>query len=274
MSSNKPISVLVPGNFLSPSYYANTAKLLESHGFQVRIVTLPSTGSTVPLSSNEPDIIAVRQVLEELSDSGKEIIVVAHSYGSIPSCEAVKGLGSQERLQVGKSGGAVRLVFIAAWLLHEGESPPDIIARYKMEPRWVRFEVSHHWTFSTSGYLAYATGGDKGANFYADDPIYAFHNDTSADLAAYWSPYTTHSDLAAFATPLKHVGWRHIPTTYLVCESDRCIPPYVQEGMLASAGGAVRTVRLPSGHVPMLSMPEKLVDVLREEAGEAAIGDH
>lgn len=105
MSSNKPIFVLVPGNFLSPSYYANTAKLLESHGFQVRIITLPSTGSMVPLTSNEPDTVAVRQVLEELSNSGIEIIVVAHSYGSVPTCEAVKGFGSQERLRLGKSGG-------------------------------------------------------------------------------------------------------------------------------------------------------------------------
>lgn len=143
MSSNKPIFVLVPGNFLSPSYYANTATLLESHGFQVRIITLPSTGSTVPLTSNEPDIVAVRQVLEELSDSGKEIIVVAHSYGSIPTCEAVNSFGCQERLKLGKSGGLVRLVFVAAWLLQEGESPPDIIARYKMEAPWVRFEVSY-----------------------------------------------------------------------------------------------------------------------------------
>ena len=57
-------------------------------------------------------------------------------------------------------------------------------------------------------------------------------------------------------------------------ELDRCILPRVQEGMLASTAGAVRTVRLSSGHVPMLSMPEKLVDVHREEAGEGAIGDH
>lgn len=44
--------------------------------------------------------------------------------------------------------------------------------------------------------------------------------------------------------------------------------------MLASAEGAVRTIRLSSWHMPMLSMPEKLVDVLREEAGEGAIGYH
>ena len=108
----------------------------------------------------------------------------------------------------------------------------------------------------------------QGGNLYANDPIYAFHNDTSADIAAYWGPHTTHSDLAAFATPLQYAAWRDIPTTYVMCESDRCIAPYVQEGMIASTEGKVKVARLPSGHMPMLSMPEKLADVLEREARE------
>lgn len=142
MATN-PTFVLVPGNFLPPSYYASTAQLLESHGFQTRLVTLPSTGSESPLTSNEPDILAVRQVLEELSVSGKDIIVVAHSYGGIPTCEAVRGLGTQERRKLGQSGGVARLVLVAAWLLQEGENPPEIVARYQMDAPWARFEVSY-----------------------------------------------------------------------------------------------------------------------------------
>ena len=148
--SPKPTFVLVPGNFLPPTYYASTASHLESHGFQTRQVTLPSTGSTSPLTSNEPDVLAVRQVLEELTDSGNEIIIIAHSYGGIPACEAVKGLGREERGKPGKAGGVIRLVLIAAWLLGEGEKPPDIIERYEMEAPWVRFEVSRLFLFNSS----------------------------------------------------------------------------------------------------------------------------
>ena len=107
----------------------------------------------------------------------------------------------------------------------------------------------------------------QGGNLIADDPIYAFHNDTSAETAAHWAPHTTHSDLAAFATPLKYAAWRHVPTTYLLCELDKCILPNVQEGMLAATEGVVRGVRLESGHMPMLSVPERLADVLRGEVG-------
>ena len=88
-------------------------------------------------------------MLEDLSDSGKEIIAVAHSYGSIPTCEAVEGLGIQQRFELGKSGGVARLVLVAAWLLQEGESPSDIIGRYRMEAPWARFEVNYYLTFYT-----------------------------------------------------------------------------------------------------------------------------
>lgn len=36
--------------------------------------------------------------------------------------------------------------------------------------------------------------------------------------------------------------------------------------MIASTDGAVKSVRLNSGHLPMLSMPDKLSGVLIEEA--------
>ena len=132
--SSKPVFVLVPGNFLPPAYYDETAKRLESHGFETRLVTIPSTGSKHPLTSNEPDVLAIRQVLEELSNNAeRNIIIVAHSYGSIPTCEAAPGFKK-----------VIRLIFVAAWLLQEGENPPNIIERYKMEAPWVRFEVGRY----------------------------------------------------------------------------------------------------------------------------------
>ena len=143
--SSPPVFLLVPGNFLPASYYATTVQLLKSAGFQSRFVSLPSTGSKTPLTSNAPDILAIRAILEELSDLGQEIIVVAHSYGAIPTCEAVKDLEKHGNLGVNKPGGVIRLVFIAAWLLQEGENPPQIIEKSKIESSWARFEVSRSW---------------------------------------------------------------------------------------------------------------------------------
>ena len=140
--SSKATFVLVPGNFLPPTYYARTAKHLDSHGFQTRLVTLPSTGSKNNLTSNELDVVAVRKIIQELADAGEEVIVVAHSYGSIPTCEAVKGLGIEERGLLGRTGGVSRLIFVAAWLLKEGENPPAIIEKFNVVASWASFEVS------------------------------------------------------------------------------------------------------------------------------------
>ena len=109
----------------------------------------------------------------------------------------------------------------------------------------------------------------QGGNVFADDPISGFRDDTSADVASHWAPLLTHSDLAAFATPQKYVAWRHIPTTYVLCEQDRSIPVHAQEAMVASAQGLVKLIKMPSGHLPMLSMTDHLVKILQEEAGGA-----
>ena len=92
--------------------------------------------------------------------------------------------------------------------------------------------------------------------------MYALHNDTSKEVAAYWAPYVTHSDLTAFA---QFAAWRHIPSTYLITELDEWVPPHAQEGMIALTDGKVKAGRLASGHMPMLSMPEKFVEVLEKE---------
>ena len=107
----------------------------------------------------------------------------------------------------------------------------------------------------------------QGGNLFADDPTYAMHNDTSAAIASHWAPLTTHSDLAAFATPQSFAAWRHIPTTYVLCEQDRCIPVHAQEAMVASAQGLVKLIEVPSGHLPMLSMTDRLGKILQEEVG-------
>ena len=88
MSRNSTF-VLAPGYFLPPSYYDSTAKLLEYHGSQTHIVPIPSTGSKLHFTSNELDIVLVQDFLENLSSSGKEIIVVAllWQHPHLQSCE-------------------------------------------------------------------------------------------------------------------------------------------------------------------------------------------
>ena len=75
---------------------------------------LTNHGSDIPFTSNEPDIAAIKTVLEEILTEGKEIVRLAHSYAITPVYEAVKGLGLEERETLGKLGGVVNLIIVTA----------------------------------------------------------------------------------------------------------------------------------------------------------------
>ena len=49
------------------------------------------------------------------------------------------------------------------------------------------------------------------------------------------------------------------------------MPPHAQEGMLSLTDNKIKTIRLSSGHMPMLSNPKKVVDILKGEADEASV---
>lgn len=56
-----------------------------------------------------------------------------------------------------------------------------------------------------------------------------------------------------------YAGYKDAPSVYLVCERDMAVPLEWQESLVELAG--CRVVRCQSGHMPMLSMPEKVVEV-------------
>jgi hypothetical protein len=72
-------------------------------------------------------------------------------------------------------------------------------------------------------------------------------------------------------------GYWEIPTSYLICESDKAIPADLQRMMLAgndeemAKRGSKLRIRqevVDASHSPFLSMPEKTADFIRRSAGE------
>ena len=59
-------------------------------------------------------------------------------------------------------------------------------------------------------------------------------------------------------------AWQSVPSTYIVCEDDLAVP-----SQDAFAARTTRVRRLPTGHMPLLSMPLELTDLI-EEAAESA----
>lgn len=71
-------------------------------------------------------------------------------------------------------------------------------------------------------------------------------------------------------TAITNEGFRYVHSTYVVCENDRGPPPQYQEMFGKTAGSDV--LKLSSGHSPMLSHTEKLVEMINTAVQSAVDG--
>jgi pimeloyl-ACP methyl ester carboxylesterase len=69
---------------------------------------------------------------------------------------------------------------------------------------------------------------------------------------------------ANFAEPVTHTAWRSKPSWYIATTQDRMIDPGQQQAMAKSIGA--RTITLRASHVPMLSKPKEVADVIAAAA--------
>ena len=71
-------------------------------------------------------------------------------------------------------------------------------------------------------------------------------------------------DADLFNQKLKGTAWKSKPSWYIVGKQDRTVHPDL-ERFFAKRMGAT-TYELDSSHVPMLSQPERVLDVIRAAA--------
>jgi len=167
------------------------------------------------------DAAAVRAALAAI---GEPAVVVGHSYGGIAISE-----GAAE---------AAGLVYLCAFMLDEGESLLDAM-RHEL-PDWIELDPE------ATSHLATRT----------EDVLYA---DCPPDVAVAASARLTRQSVAAIGTPQSAAAWKTVPSTYVVCEQDRAVPPPAQAAMSARAG----TVhRLPASHSPFFSRPDEVAEIV------------
>ena len=66
-----------------------------------------------------------------------------------------------------------------------------------------------------------------------------------------------------------YAPWKHVPSTYILCDQDATMGVPPQQKLVApERGGKWNVVHLDAGHSPFLSMPEKVEQIIREAAGE------
>lgn len=250
MSDSSRTIIIVPGAWHGPEHFDKVAKKLEIAGYPTVCVTLKSVGAEEPLTDFWPDVEAIRAEISKVADAGQEIIVVAHSYGGIPSSQAIEGFDINSRKAAGKLGGVVHVFYLAAFLIPEGVS------------------------------IDKAVGGD--APFYdvnaertlvnVINPEEVFYNDMPEDLVKECVASLRPHSYRCMHSELQWAPWKNgVPASYLYALKDQAIPIWLQRKMVEgfAKGYAIHTETVDASHSPFHSKVDETVYAIRRAAGES-----
>jgi pimeloyl-ACP methyl ester carboxylesterase len=227
-----PNIVLIHGAGVDGSCWTAVIERLQADGFHAR-------APQFPLSSLADDVARLRQVLE-LQDG--PTIVVGHSYGG----QIMTALGAEAPSVVG-------LVYIAAFGLDEGESLGALLSQGPPTPA-----LAHLFTDALG--FNWISEDDFVNHFAPDvDPTQA------KVLYAVQQPLTG----SALGEVMGFPAWKSLPSWYLVAQNDEALPPDTERKFAARMGAM--TVEVPSSHVPMVSHPNDVADLIEKAANAVGV---
>jgi hypothetical protein len=146
---SKPTIIFAPGAWYPPTVFYAIAKKLREHGYTCHTIAFPSIQQATTVQDLQPDIAAVRSIVEPEVDAGQEVIIVSHSWSGLPVASALDGLERSTLENAGKKGGVIKLVYIAAFIPQVGESL--ISAFGGTPPPWYVLDVSGPFFLSVIG---------------------------------------------------------------------------------------------------------------------------
>ena len=141
LSTPKPTVVWVPGLLHTPEHFQPIVSALAKVSIPSLIVSVPNIGAGAATAAPYDDVKTTRTKLQELVDEGKEVLVISHSYGGVPACQAIRGLEKSQRVKYGQQGGIICIVFMGAFVIQEGQSLWTFL-NGQLPPPWARREVS------------------------------------------------------------------------------------------------------------------------------------
>ncbi|KIL95744.1 hypothetical protein FAVG1_00482 [Fusarium avenaceum] len=230
MSSSYPVLVLVHGAWHHPSHYKLLVEACRNEGFQDIVAPRnPTSGSIEQVVGKTylDDVQVIQEAITPFLDAGRELVLVAHSYGGVPAASSLQGNTVQERAEKGLKGGIRGLASIAAFLLPQKGLPifqPDGTQYGPI------FEVQDGYIGTTSMFREALFRGVQ-----SDQVLPELYKQSRLSLE----------------TPVQVVARDFdIPKVYFVCEDDEVVPATQQLAMAQAA--VAKVVTLPSGHSPHL----------------------
>ncbi|TRX88533.1 hypothetical protein FHL15_010572 [Xylaria flabelliformis] len=234
-----PTIFFIPGAWHEPWVFDSVRSILSARGFETKASSLATVGSTGPKVGLPVDAARIRSALTILVNEGKEVVLVAHSYGGIVASNSVNGLGIQQRATSGLKGGIIMILYLAAFAIPVGT---DLLMNF-------------------GG--SYAPWWDISKGFFIPiQPLDVFYADVETSLAE-------KAVAALKPMPLKIVKEKSaydprgtFEAGYIFAEKDQALPISAQNAMFSQFPAGSFSARLDSSHSPFLSMPETLADTI------------
>ena len=198
----------------------------------VRVLAAP-----LPLTSFADDTGAVERTLERVPGP---VVLVGHAYGG-----AVIAATRNDKVKA--------LVYVAGLAPDEGETVADVFYRAEPHP------------------LAPKLAPDSHGLIYLPDEAFpaAFAQNASADELALLSAVQRPISPACITVPVNRPFWKDRPSWFLTAEQDRMIVPETQRFMAERMHARARSH--PVDHMPIVTAPGLVVDIIREANREAMV---
>jgi pimeloyl-ACP methyl ester carboxylesterase len=179
----------------------------------------------------EGDVATVKRTLGRVSSPA---ILVGHSYGG----SVITAAGTDDRV--------AGLVYIAALAPDAGETSQSQQEKFPVTDVFKYVEVADGRVWMRPEGVACFAGD---LTEQEQKVVWATHYAPAADLFSRNAPAT---------------AWKSKPSWYIVANNDRTVQPDLQRFLAKRMGATIHTV--DSSHVPMLSQPGFVIDVIRAAA--------
>jgi pimeloyl-ACP methyl ester carboxylesterase len=237
--ANKPTVVLVHGAFADSSSWNGVIKDLEGDGYRV-------ISAANPLRGLHTDAAYVRSVLDSVSGP---VVLAGHSYGGSVMSEAADGHPNIRAL-----------VYIASFLLEQGESTGQLAAKFPGAQLGTALDTVP----------VPLAGGGTGNDLYIKQEEFqrVFAADVPADVASLMAATQRPITSAALEEPAEKAAWKTIPSWNMVTTQDLAIPADSMRFMGERAGA--RNVEIDASHAVTVSRPGAVADLIDEAARATA----
>ncbi|KJY01335.1 hypothetical protein TI39_contig296g00011 [Zymoseptoria brevis] len=248
LSRPKTTLIIAHGAFQSQLHYQTYIDAIRSTTIidHILIPAQTAAGPDPPADCFVRDVYTLRTaILDELS-SGHNVLLMAHSYGGIPCCEALVDLTSEIRAisRDGTPPGRILgIVFVSAFVVDQDQSL-----------------VNCH-DFGRAAWV-----GSNGPLCFVVDPLRTLYNvlPTNTPLANELVSQLVPQSSASFVAPLTRATWKEYPCVYIRCTEDQAMTTSMQDFFVErlragkKGGSAVTVKELDADHMPFASGPVAL----------------